>query len=98
MAYKRPPVHPVTCLVCMARFGDAVSLAHVTRRKMCSLVCRTCNEYKAYRKLREDPEFRAAVIRMWDRERLKREALLAQQYKKEARIAVAAVRRFSVAA
>lgn len=60
------------CLVCRHRFGNRVELAHPTNAKMHKLICRSCIENKALRRLYKDPDYKAALIAMWKREKEKK--------------------------
>lgn len=63
----------VVCLVCRRRFGNRYELGHPTNAKMHKLICRSCIEDKALKRLYRDPEYKAAIVAMWERERKKKE-------------------------
>ncbi|AIF82454.1 hypothetical protein NTE_00372 [Candidatus Nitrososphaera evergladensis SR1] len=67
----------IVCLVCRHRFGNRRAVAHPTNAKMHKLICPSCIEDKALRRLYRDPEYKAAIIAMWDREKKKKEQLQA---------------------
>ncbi|UVS68137.1 hypothetical protein [Nitrososphaera viennensis] len=62
----------IVCLVCRHRFGNRRSLAHPTSAKMHRLICPSCIKNKALRKLYRDPEYKAAIMAMWEREKKKK--------------------------
>jgi hypothetical protein len=59
----------IVCLVCRRKFGNRYDLAQPTKAKMHKLICRSCIEGKALRRLYRDPTYKAIIIAMWERQK-----------------------------
>lgn len=68
----------IVCMVCRQRFGDRRFLSHPTNNKMHKLICPSCIKGKALRRLYREPEYKAAIMALHDKERKKKQQQLLQ--------------------